>query len=79
VITAIFYHPPPRVNSQGLSRSQVLKEIDYVGGLLSISGMLLFMCGMQWGTCACIHSSQKSGFRPNLSDELRKTEDALVY
>jgi hypothetical protein len=49
VITAIFYHPPPRVNSQGLSRSQVLKEIDYLGGLLSISGMLLFMMGMQWG------------------------------
>jgi len=49
VITAIFYHPPPRVNSQGLSRRQVLKEIDYIGGLLSISGMLLFMMGMQWG------------------------------
>jgi hypothetical protein len=48
VITAIFYHPPPRVNSQGLSRRQVLKEIDYIGGLLSISGMLLFMMGMQW-------------------------------
>lgn len=49
MITVIFYHPPPRVNSQGLSRKQVLKEIDYVGGLLSISGMLLFMMGMQWG------------------------------
>lgn len=48
-ITVIFYHPPPRVNSQGLSRKQVLAEIDYVGGLLSISGMLLFMMGMQWG------------------------------
>jgi hypothetical protein len=49
VMTAIFYHPPARVNSQGLSRGQVLKEIDYIGGLLSISGMLLLMCGMQWG------------------------------
>ena len=49
VITACFYFPPPRVNSQGLSRRQVLGEIDYLGGLLSISGMLLFMMGMQWG------------------------------
>jgi MFS family permease len=49
VITAIFYHPPPRVNSQGLTRRQVLGEIDYLGGFLSVSGMLLFMMGMQWG------------------------------
>ncbi|KAF2268169.1 MFS general substrate transporter [Lojkania enalia] len=49
VLTVIFYHPPPRVNSQGLSRREILSQIDYVGGLLSISGMLLFMMGMQWG------------------------------
>lgn len=28
---------------------QVLKEIDYIGGLLSISGMILFLAGLQWG------------------------------
>ncbi|KAK7187524.1 trichothecene efflux pump [Paraphaeosphaeria sporulosa] len=49
VMTAVFYHPPPRPNSQGLSRRQILSEIDYLGGFLSISGMLLFMMGMQWG------------------------------
>ncbi|KAL2354515.1 fungal trichothecene efflux pump-domain-containing protein [Cryomyces antarcticus] len=49
VLTAIFYFPPPRVNSQGLSRNEILAQIDYVGGLLSIAGMLLFMMGMQWG------------------------------
>ncbi|ORY18868.1 fungal trichothecene efflux pump [Clohesyomyces aquaticus] len=49
ILTVIFYHPPPRVNSQGLSRKEILGQIDYVGGLLSISGMLLFMMGMQWG------------------------------
>jgi MFS family permease len=48
-LTAVFYHPPPRVNSQGMSRKKVLAQIDYVGGLLSVSGMLLFMMGMQWG------------------------------
>ncbi|KAF9739472.1 trichothecene efflux pump, partial [Paraphaeosphaeria minitans] len=48
-IPASIDHPPPRPNSQGLSRKQVLSEIDYIGGFLSISGMLLFMMGMQWG------------------------------
>lgn len=43
VIVAIFYFPPPRVNSQGLSKMEVLKQIDYLGGILSIGGMLLFM------------------------------------
>jgi MFS family permease len=38
VMIVVFYHPPPRVNSAGLSRREVLKQIDYVGGFLSISG-----------------------------------------
>lgn len=45
IMTAIFYFPPPRVNSQGLTRKEILSQIDYVGGFLSISGMLLFMAG----------------------------------
>ncbi|KAF2649930.1 MFS general substrate transporter [Lophiostoma macrostomum CBS 122681] len=49
VLTAIFYYPPPRTNSAGMSRREILAQIDYVGGFLSISGMLLFMMGMQWG------------------------------
>jgi len=47
VLTAVFYFPPPRVNSQGLSRAEIIKQIDYVGGLLSVSGMILFMAGMR--------------------------------
>ena len=43
VMTAMFYFPPPRVNSQGLSRREILQQIDYVGGILSVAGMLLFM------------------------------------
>jgi MFS family permease len=49
VLTAIFYFPPPRINSVGLSRRETLKRIDYVGGFLSIGGLLLFMSGIQWG------------------------------
>lgn len=49
ILTICFYFPPPRVNSQGLSRMEVFKQIDFVGGFLSIFGMLLFMAGLQWG------------------------------
>ena len=49
ILIIFFYFPPPRVNSQGLSRMEVFKQIDFMGGLLSISGMILFMAGLQWG------------------------------
>ncbi|KXJ85741.1 MFS multidrug transporter-like protein [Microdochium bolleyi] len=49
VLTALFYFPPPRQNSEGLSRSEVLKRIDFVGGFLSITGMILFMVGLVYG------------------------------
>lgn len=45
IMTLLFYFPPPRVNSEGLTGRQILSQIDYVGGLLSISGMILFMAG----------------------------------
>lgn len=48
-LTLFFYFPPPRVNSMGLSRKEIIGQIDFVGGFLSISGMILFMAGMQWG------------------------------
>src|ERR1700749_2751522 len=41
VLTAVFYFPPPRVNSKGLSKAQVMSEIDWLGGFLSIMGILL--------------------------------------
>ncbi|KAM3151717.1 hypothetical protein ABEW05_007925 [Botrytis cinerea] len=49
VITAIFYFPPPRVNSDGLSRKEIISQIDFVGGFLSIVGLLLFVAGLLWG------------------------------
>lgn len=48
-LTLFFYFPPPRPNSLGLSRREILAQIDYLGGFLSIGGMVLFMAGMQWG------------------------------
>ncbi|KAJ9298334.1 hypothetical protein DTO271G3_3939 [Paecilomyces variotii] len=49
IMTALFYFPPPRPNTRGFNRKQVLAQIDYVGGILSISGLVLFMAGLQWG------------------------------
>ncbi|BCS17609.1 putative MFS drug efflux pump [Aspergillus puulaauensis] len=49
LITALFYFPPPRVNSEGLSRAEIISRVDFVGGILSIVGLILFMAGMQWG------------------------------
>ncbi|KAF7898278.1 hypothetical protein EAF00_004724 [Botryotinia globosa] len=48
-LTLVFYFPPPRVNSIGLSNREIIQQIDFVGGFLSVSGMILFMAGMQWG------------------------------
>jgi MFS family permease len=49
VMTAVFYFPPPRVNSLGLSRREIIAQIDFVGGFLSIVGMILFIGGLVWG------------------------------
>lgn len=49
LITVLFYKPPPRVNSLGLSRKEIISRIDFIGGFLSITGLILFMAGMQWG------------------------------
>ncbi|MCJ1390035.1 hypothetical protein MMC18_002893 [Xylographa bjoerkii] len=57
VMTAIFYFPPPRVNSSGLSKKEIISQIDFVGGFLSIVGMLLFTCAMQWGGYQYLWSS----------------------
>lgn len=43
IMTAVFYFPPPRVNSSGMTSREILGQIDYVGGLLSVGGMILFM------------------------------------
>ena len=47
VMTAVFYFPPPRPNSQGLTRREIVNQIDFIGGFFSIFGMVLFMMGLQ--------------------------------
>ena len=48
VLLFIFYHPPPRPNSMGLTKSEIFKRIDFVGGFLSLIGLAVFLMGIQW-------------------------------
>jgi Fungal trichothecene efflux pump (TRI12) len=48
-VVALFYHPPPRVNSLGLSNREIIARIDFIGGALMIPGLALFLLGIQWG------------------------------
>ncbi|KAJ6151301.1 hypothetical protein N7470_007895 [Penicillium chermesinum] len=47
--TVLFYFPPPRANSLGLTRREIIGRVDYVGGFLSITGLVVFLAGLQWG------------------------------
>lgn len=61
IMTIIFYFPPPRVNSKGLSNREIIKQIDFVGGFLSISGMLVFIAALQWGGYqVCVYPRKRS-------------------
>ncbi|KAL1956550.1 hypothetical protein VTO42DRAFT_7021 [Malbranchea cinnamomea] len=44
-----FYHPPPRVNSMGLSRKEMVRRIDFVGGILVTLGLVFVLIALSWG------------------------------
>lgn len=49
LVTVFFYFPPPRTNSLGLSRKEIVSRIDFVGGFLSVTGLIVFLAAIQWG------------------------------
>lgn len=49
IILAIFYKPPPRPNSIGLTKKQILSRIDWIGAILGIGGITTFLIGLNWG------------------------------
>jgi MFS family permease len=49
VILAIWYKPPPRPNSIGLSKRQCVARMDFVGAFLGIGGITVFLVGLNWG------------------------------
>lgn len=65
LITIFFYFPPPRVNSEGLSKKEIIGRIDFVGGFLSITGLIVFLAGLQWG-----------GYMVRLTEDTVKTSSA---
>jgi hypothetical protein len=42
-----------------MTNKQILAQIDWLGGLLSISGLVIFMAALQWGgymvSSPCVH------------------------
>ena len=44
----LFYHPPPRANTLGLTKRQIIHRIDFLGGLLCVTGFGIFLLGIQW-------------------------------
>lgn len=48
ILVTVFYRDPPKVEAPRPKR-EILREIDYIGGFLSTSGVVCFMMGMQWG------------------------------
>lgn len=47
ILCTFFYKDPPRIREY--SKKDVVRQVDYVGGFLSITGVLCFMMGLQWG------------------------------
>lgn len=49
VMAFLFYHPPPRIDAHAGEKSEVLKKTDWVGGFLSIAGLVLVEVGLLGG------------------------------
>lgn len=49
VIIGIFYRPPPQGKARGLKKGAVFRRIDWLGGSLSITGLVFFLIGLNWG------------------------------
>lgn len=54
--TIFFYFPPPRANTLGLTRRQIIERVDFMGGFLSIAGLIIFLAGLQWGGYQACHT-----------------------
>ncbi|KAJ5081095.1 hypothetical protein N7456_013333 [Penicillium angulare] len=49
IIILLFYRPPARPNSMGLTWFQKFKKIDFLGGFLMTCGTVFFLVGFNWG------------------------------
>jgi hypothetical protein len=45
-----FYYPPTfEMKFQGRTKTQQLKDFDYIGTVLFVAGFVLFLLGLSWG------------------------------
>ncbi|KAK0723880.1 major facilitator superfamily domain-containing protein [Apiosordaria backusii] len=49
VMVFLFYHPPPRIDTHAVEKTEVLRKTDWVGGFLSIAGLVLVEVGLLGG------------------------------
>jgi MFS family permease len=50
ILVLFFYHGPSSAKTRtGRTAKDILREVDYVGGILSTVGCTVFMMGIQWG------------------------------
>jgi MFS family permease len=49
LLLCIFFYRSPSRLSEDYTARDVLRKIDFIGGALSITGVTLFMMGLQWG------------------------------
>lgn len=45
----LFYHPPTFVMVSKKSRMRLIKDFDYLGFILFVGGLLIFLMGLSWG------------------------------
>jgi hypothetical protein len=58
LLFVIFFYKDPPKPADALPKGEVLRQVDYIGGILSIGGVLCFMMGMQWGAeQVCLRAS----------------------
>lgn len=56
LLLCVFCYKDPSRLTEDYTARHVLRQVDYIGGILSTVGITLFMMGLQWG------ASQVSGF-----------------
>lgn len=61
ILVLIFYKDPAALTPRR-SKSDILKEVDFIGGFLSIAGVVCFMMGMQFG-------AQDVSWQPRLQNQ----------
>ena len=49
LLLVVFCYKDPARLTPVRKKMEILREVDYIGGCLSITGVLCFMMGMQWG------------------------------